>query len=81
MTGLSKSQRDFLDFHVKRLVEHWQWLLQDSNLRAHYRKRSATIARRELDDLIARGLMFKGAGIADVHATDAGRALITEDVI
>ena len=73
---LSTSQFNFLALHVRSLAERWQWYFCNTQLRAHAGKTTATIWRDDLDDLIARGLMFKGAGCADVHATIEGRALI-----
>lgn len=74
---LSASQRNFLRLHVKHAVDGWQWHFCNTQLRAHVRRQRATIWIDELNDLIARGLMFKGAGAADVHPTDAGKALIS----
>lgn len=73
---INETQRAFLRLHVKKLVERWRWHFQDTQLRAYAGKRTATISRAEFDDLISRGLMFKGHGAADVHPTETGRQLI-----
>ena len=72
---LSTAQLNFLTLHVKHAVDMWQWHFCGVQLRAHVgRRRRATIWIDELDDLIARGLMFKGLG-ATVYATTDGKAL------
>jgi len=81
---LSAAQLRFMRFHHEHMVEKWSWHFLNSQLRARAtvptatvsRNETATIWRRELDELIGRGLMFKGMGVADVHLTDAGRAAI-----
>jgi hypothetical protein len=73
---LSPSQINFLALHIKYHVERWQWHFSDCALRAYTPRRTATIWRDELDALMEMGLMFKGAGCADVHATDLGRSYL-----
>ena len=72
---LTIAQRNFLRLHVKHAVDMWQWHFCKTQLRAHSGRRRATIWVDELDDLIARGLMFRGLG-ATVYATTDGKALI-----
>lgn len=59
----------FLDLHRHHNVVKWQWLMQDTQFRATTdRGRTATISRDDLDGLIAKGLMERGAGF-DVRLT------------
>jgi hypothetical protein len=76
-SGLSRDQLNFLALHVKRFVVVWQWVFRGAMLRASSERRSIAIRRAELDELISRGLMFKGDGAADVHPTADGKALVT----
>lgn len=75
MIDLTLSQRRFLHLHVKDVVDKWQWHFRGTQLRAHVRRRRATICAAELDDLVSKGLMGRGAGAADVYVTSAGKAL------
>lgn len=70
--NLSVAQHNFLHLHVKYAVDMWQWHFGKTQLRAHVGRRRATIASAELDDLVQRGLMYRGLG-ATVYATEAGR--------
>lgn len=62
-----------LHLHAHHLVDRWRWLMQGSLLRAWAGGRTATLSRMEVDELVAAGLLFKGAGAADVHLTSQGR--------
>ena len=73
---MTPTQRTFLAFHVSHTVERWRWHFLGTQLRAHAGRRTATIWKDELDALLEAGLMFKGAGCADVHATETGRAAL-----
>lgn len=73
---LTISQQNFLRLHVKHAVEMWQWHFCGVQLRAHVGRRRATIWIDELNDLITRGLMYRGLG-ATVYATSDGKALIS----
>lgn len=75
MSDLSDSQRAFLALHIQHAVDMWQWHFCKTQLRAHAGIRRATIWIDELDDLIARGLMRKGFGVANVYPTIDGKAL------
>jgi hypothetical protein len=74
---LSTAQQNFLRLHVKHAVDMWQWHFCKTQIRAHVGRRRATIWIDELDDLIARGLMVRGAGAADTYATMKGMDLIS----
>lgn len=74
--ALSADQLNFLALHVKRHVFMWQWLFGDSMLRAITNRPTIAIRRADLDDLIERGLMCRGDGVADVYPTQAGRECI-----
>ncbi len=74
---LTASQRNFLRLHVKHMVDAWRWHFGKTQLRAHASRRRATIWTDELDDLIARGLMVRGAGEADVYVTMTGKESIS----
>jgi hypothetical protein len=73
---LSVAQTNFLALHAKHVVERSQWHFCDTQLRAHAGRHKATIWRDDLEDLLARGLMERGVGIADMRITDAGRQAI-----
>lgn len=74
-SDLTVPQRNFLRLHVKRVVYMWQWHLGETQLRAHAGTFRATIWRDELNDLIARGLMYRGTGNI-IGTTTAGRELV-----
>lgn len=76
MTPLTVSQRNFLRLHVTHAVEMWKWHFCSTQLRAHSgHNRRATIWVDELNDLIERGLMRYGIGVAHVYATADGKAM------
>jgi hypothetical protein len=67
-------QLRFMHFHQRQLVSSWRWLMKETQLRAfNERGHTATLSRYEVAELIDAGLMFKGAGCADVHLTSWGR--------
>jgi hypothetical protein len=77
--GMTPTQRAFLAFHLAHQVERWRWHFLGCQLRAHAGRRTATVSVWEMDDLLGQGLMFKGAGCADVHLTELGRAALQEE--
>lgn len=75
---LSSPQLAFLELHVMRHVDRWQWHWFETMLRAHAGRRSATIWQDEADALVAAGLMEWGHGCADMRPTAAGAGLVMQ---
>lgn len=72
---LDVEQQRFLWLHAKDAVVKWAWQFGELYLRAYTeRGHTATISAGGLRDLIAAGLMVRGAGIADVYLTERGKA-------
>lgn len=76
MTDITIAQRNFLALHIKHNVDMWTWHFGMTQLRAHVGRRRATIWTDELDDLVRRGLMYRGLG-ATVYASAKGREMQT----
>ena len=73
---MTLAQRNFLTLHARNIVYQHQWYFCETQLRAQTGTKTATIWRDELDDLVNRGLMLRGAGCADVTITTDGRELV-----
>lgn len=69
---MTPAQHRFLWLHESQVVK-WQWVFGETMLRAFTDTgATATISRRELDELIQVGAMQRGVGF-DVHLTDQTR--------
>lgn len=71
---ISAAQSRFIRLHRDHFVATWQALFGGAQLRATSdRGLTATISQRELDDLMARGLLTSGHGFM-FALTEAGQA-------
>jgi hypothetical protein len=72
---MTPEQVRFLALHAAPddMPTEWRWYFRESTLRVRtVRGKSAAIRRDEFDDLVAAGLMARGAGCADARVTKAG---------
>lgn len=70
--ALSAPQIHFLALHVNHAVTAWRWHWFETMLRASAGKRTATLGREDVEELVRAGLMEWGMGCAWVRATAAG---------
>lgn len=77
---LSAPQIHFLTLHVNHRVEKWRWHWFETMLRASAGKRTATLGREEVQELVDAGLMEFGMGCADLRPTEAGKQAAKEEV-
>lgn len=76
LPDLTPLQSRFLALHAHHLVTKWTWHFGETMLRAvTERGRPAFCGRDELEDLVERGLLGRGAGLS-VRVTEAGRAAL-----